>query len=121
MQIFPERYYNPRGGDAVTKRRAFANVSSPATTELAASPGGTLCLAVFSIEIRSDVDASVIFKSGTTAISATEYIAAQGGSNTGSPDNQMPLFKTTPGEALNVTTTGTGNVSVSITYAPIPG
>lgn len=119
--IFPERYYNPRGGDAYPKIRTFVNVSSPDTEELVAAPSGTFRIAVFSVEIRSDVDATVIFKSGTTAISATEYVAASGGSNMGNPDNQMALFKTTAGAALNVTTTGTGNVAVSITYAIIPG
>lgn len=119
--IFPERYYNPRGGDAYPKIRTFVNVASPDTEELVAAPSGTFRIAVFSVEIRSDADATVIFKSGTTAISATEYVAASGGSNMGNPDNQMALFKTTAGAALNVTTTGTGNVAVSITYAIIPG
>jgi hypothetical protein len=121
MNLFPERYYNPRGGDAVAKARTFVEVASPDTETLVAAPSGTVRIAVFSVEIRSDVDATVVFKSGTTAISATEYVAASGGSNMGSPDNQMALFKATAGEALNVTTTGTGNVSVSITYAIIPG
>lgn len=122
MVIFPERYYNPRLGDAFPKERKFANISSPDTEELVVAPAsGTWRIAVFSVEIRSDVDATVIFKSGTTAISATEYVAASGGSNMGSPDNQMALFKTTAGGSLNVTTTGTGNVSVSVTYAIIPG
>lgn len=119
--IFPERYYNPRSGDAYTKVRTFVEVASPDTEELVAAPSGTWRIAVFSVEIRSDVDATVVFKSGATAISATEYVAASGGSNMGSPDNQMALFKATAGEALNVTTTGAGNVSVSITYAIIPG
>ena len=119
--IFPERYYNPRGGDAYPKIRTFAEVASPDTVELVAAPTGTFRIAVFSVEIRSDVDATVVFESGATAISATEYIAASGGSNSGNPDNQMALFKTTAGAALNVTTAGTGNVSVTITYAIIPG
>lgn len=121
MIIFPERYYNPRGGDPYPKKRTFVNVSSPDTEELVAAPSGTFLIAVFSAEIRSDVDATVVFKSGTTAIHGTEYVAASGGSNMGNPDNQMALFKTTAGQALNVTTTGTGNISVSITYAIIPG
>ena len=120
MEKFPRNYYHPTGGLIVRKRTAYVNVSSPATSTVVAAQTSPMRVGVFYVEVRADVDATVIFKSGTNVIDATEYVAAQGGSNRGSPDSQTPLFVTNSAEALNATTTGTGNVSVRVIWAPIP-
>lgn len=120
MEKFPRLYYHPTGGLIVKKRSAYVNVSSPATSAVVAAQASPQRVGVFYVETRADVDATVIFKSGTTVIDATEYVAAQGGSNRGQPDSQTPLFVTNAAEALNVTTTGSGNVSVRVIWAPIP-
>jgi hypothetical protein len=120
MEKFPRIYYHPHGDYQTLKRIAYVNVSSPATSAVVAAPSSPMCVGVFAIEIRADVDATVIFKSGTTVIDATEYVAAQGGSNRGNADNQTPLLVCAPGEALNATCTGSGNVAIRVIWAPIP-
>lgn len=119
MEKYPQNYYDAQG-NIIPKKFAYLNISSPSTGALVAADSGGKRIAVFYLEVRADVDATTIAKSGTTVIDATEYIAAKGGSNRGNPDNQTPIFTTKGGEALNITATGAGNVSVRCTYAIIP-
>lgn len=127
MERYAQNYYHYMGGIFVAKQRAFETVTSPDTAKeiVAAVPGKRI--AVFYAEVRADADAVTTFNSYnstgpvSTPIDAPEYVAAKGGSNRGSPDNQTPLLITAPGEALTVTSTGTASVSVRVIWAPIPG
>lgn len=118
MEKYPQNYYDAQG-NIVPKKSAYVNISSPNTGALVAADATGKRIAVFYLEVRADVDATTIAKSGTTVIDATEFVAANGGSNRGNPDNQTPLFTTKGGEALNITTTGSGNVSVRCIWAAI--
>jgi hypothetical protein len=121
MERYPQLYYHYMGGTFVAKQRAFESITSPDTDEeLVAAVTGKR-IGVFYVEIRASADAVVTFNSASTAIDAPEYVAANGGSNRGNPDNQTPLFITNFGEALTVTSTGTASVSVRVIWAPIPG
>lgn len=122
MERYPQNYHHYMGGLIIQKQRTFKTVTSPDTDEVIVAADATgKRIAVFYAEVRADADAVVTFNSASTAIDAPEYVAANGGSNRGSPDNQTPLFITAPGEALTVTATGTASVSVRVIWAPIPG
>lgn len=108
------------GGLIIQKQRAFETVTSPDTAEEIVAAVTGKRIAVFYAEIRADADAIATYNSASTAIDAPEYVAANGGSNRGSPDNQTPLFATNAGEALTITTLGTASISVRVIWAPIP-
>jgi hypothetical protein len=120
MERYPQNYYHYLGGVIRQKKRAFETVSSPDTAEEIVAAVAGQRIGVFYAEVRADADAVVTFNSATTAIDAPEYVAASGGSNRGSPDNQTPLFVTEPGQALTVTATGTASVSIRVIWAEIP-
>ena len=120
MERYPQNYYHYMGGLIIQKQRAFETVNSPDTAEEIVAAVTGKRIAVFYAEIRADADAVTTFNSNTTAIDAPEYVAANGGSNRGSPDNQTPLFVTETGQALTITSTGTASVSVRVIWAPIP-
>lgn len=120
MERYPQNYYHYIGGLIIQKQRAFETVTSPDTAEEVVAAVTGKRIAVFYVELRADAAATVTFNSASTAIDSPEYVAASGGSNRGSPDNQTPLFITNSGEALTVTSTGTASVSVRVIWAPIP-
>lgn len=128
MERYAQNYYHYMGGLIIQKQRAFKTITSPDTDEEIVPADATgKRIAVFYVEERGSADAVTTFNSYnstgpvSTPIDAPEYVAANGGSNRGSPDNQTPLFITAPGQALTATSTGTASVSVRVIWAPIPG
>ena len=63
---------------------------------------------------------SINFQSGTTEITATHMLAANGGGYARDARPDGFLFQTAVGEALNVNLSGAGTVGVDVTYKLVP-
>ena len=94
---------------------AFVNATSSGNTQVVAGVAG------FSIRVHSALltnkDTAVIdvhFQSNTTAISATQALAVDGGYR--AHEGPQPFIETADGEALNVNLSGAGAVGVDVRY-----
>lgn len=118
MDKLPNYYYAPITGDQATKKSTFSAIASPATAAILAAKAGYR-IAVFHVFGSGAAASTVVFSSAATAISPVIQFAANGNAEIGSPDNNMPLFVTNVGEALNATGVGSAAQSVGIIYAYI--
>lgn len=114
-------FESANGAQTVGKKRSPIASFTGATANgsvIAAEAG--MRLAVVSVEASLTAAGTLVFQSNNTAISPVFQLAAAGNIILGSPDNNMPLFTVNKGEALKITSTGTNNASIQVTYAPIP-
>jgi len=104
---------------AATSQIAFVNATAAGDTQvIAAQPG--LRIAVLAAAIVTSGAVGVHLRSGTTAITATWSLAANGGLVL--PKSGEPWAVTAAGQALNVNLSGAvaGGVGVHVVYAVIP-
>jgi hypothetical protein len=98
---------------------AFVNATAAGSTQVVAAQPG-LRIALLGAIIVSAAAVGLHFRSGTTPITATWPLAANGGYSF--PPGNWPIAVTNAGEALNVNLSAavTGGVGVHVIYAVIP-
>jgi hypothetical protein len=100
--------------DRLQTKTAFANPSTATDTAVVAAITGK-SIVVHSVFVVAAGANSVYFKSGSTAITGTSALAANGGFSLA--PNEQGWFKTVAGEALNFTTSAAVATGVTITYS----
>ena len=94
-----------------------ANPSTATDTELVAAATNAK-YRVLSVAIVTTLANNVLFKSGTSAISATFPLGANGGIVL--PFNEHGWFETTAGQSLNFTTSAATACGVQVQYIKLP-
>lgn len=94
-----------------------ANPSTATDTQLVAGATGAK-YRVLSVAIVTTLANNVLFKSATTAISATFPLGANGGVVL--PFNEHGWFETASGQALNFTTSAATACGVQVQYIKLP-
>lgn len=102
----PQSIFRP-GVGAVTIKTVYGTISSATTTTaVAAVPGKAIV--VWGFAVMAAGANNVTLNSDTTAINMTWPLPANGGaSGLASINDGMPIYRTTAGEALTITTTTT--------------
>ena len=94
-----------------------ANPSTATDTELVAASAGAK-YRVLSVAVVTTLANNVLFKSASSAISATFPLGANGGIVL--PFNEHGWFETSAGEALNFTTSAATACGVQVQYIKLP-
>lgn len=102
--------------DVLIVKRAFANPAGAGDNAVVAAVTGKK-IRVLSCHVHAAGAVSVIFRSNTTAISATYALAANGGFV--KPHNKHGWFQTAAGEALNLNLGGAVATGVEVTYVEV--
>jgi hypothetical protein len=103
-------------GTVRTVSRAFANATASGDTAVVAAQGGSVRIRVISAHVHATTAVSVLFRSATTAISATNPVGATGGYVL--PRNIDGWFQTAANEALNINLSGNVATGVTVTWVP---